>query len=134
MDIPYVELDEYRMLDLTQDTEAQLLKEGYEPPEFFGFMFGCPGGNKRKLPLMSNDDWAHLANIWNFAKGLIPIHMLATPAPSKRQTIISELEAAQGRQSQTGLEVESPQILKSPLENAPSLSDSDEDDVDILGE
>ena len=60
--------------------------------------------------------------------------MSSTPAPSEHQTIISELEAAQGRQSQIGLEVEDPQILKVPLENAPSLSDNDEDDVDVLGE
>ena len=63
MDIPNVELNEYEMLDLTRHAKAQLLKKGYEPPEFFGFMFGCAGGSKRKLPLMSDDDWVRLASI-----------------------------------------------------------------------
>ena len=65
VDIPYVELDEYQMLDLTRNVKAQLLKEGYEPPKFFGFMFGYPDSSKRKLPSMSDDDWVHLASIWN---------------------------------------------------------------------
>ena len=63
MDIPNVELDEYQLLDLTQDAKAQLLKEVYELPKFFGLMFGCPGGSKRKLPLVSDDTWVHLASI-----------------------------------------------------------------------
>jgi len=63
VDKPIIELDEYQMLDLTQDAKVQLLNEGYEPPEFFGFMCGCASGSKRKLPLMFDYDWVHLISI-----------------------------------------------------------------------
>jgi len=44
------------------------------------------------------------------------------------------LETAQERQGQIRVEIENPQILKGPFENAPALSGTDEDDVELLGE
>jgi len=58
-----VDLEEYQMLELTRDAKATLINEGYGPPSFFGFMFRCSGGSKRKRPLMSNDDWLNFATI-----------------------------------------------------------------------
>jgi len=104
VDIPHVNLDEYQIWELTRDAKAALINEGYEPPPFFGFMFGCPGGGKRKLPLMCDDDWLNLTTIWKYAKGAIPIYMLATPAPSKHQKILKELDAAQEREDQIGVD------------------------------
>ena len=74
------------MLELTRDAKAALINEGYEPPPFYGFIFRCSDGSKRKLPLMCDDDWLNLASICKYAKGVIPIYMLATPAhPNTRK-------------------------------------------------
>ena len=75
------DLDEYQILDLNRDVRAKLMKAGYEPPEFFGFMFAAPGASKRKLPLLCDKNWLHLVSLWNYAKGEIPMYMLATTAP-----------------------------------------------------
>ncbi|KAJ8444897.1 hypothetical protein Cgig2_015243 [Carnegiea gigantea] len=99
-------------------------------PNYLTLCLVCAGGSKRELLLISDANWLHLASIRNYAKGVIPIYMLATPAPSKYHAIISELEAAQGRQSQIG----TLKFLKVHLKMLIFLSDGDENDVDLLRE
>jgi len=118
------------MLELTRDAKSALINGGYEPPPYYGFMFGCASGSQRKLPLMCDADWLNLASIWSYAKGDIAIYMLATPAPSKNQEILKDLDAAQEREDQIGVEKSNPEIH----ENAPLLSDNDEEDVELAGE
>ena len=128
VDIPNADLDEYQMLKVTTDAKATLINKGYEQPPFFGFMFGCSGGSKRKFPLMCDDDWLNLASMWKYAKGVIPIYMLATPTPSKHQEILKELDAAQERKDQIGVGTNNPQIC----ENVLVLSDNDEEEFESL--
>jgi len=79
---------------------------------------------------MCDDDWLNLASIWKYARGVIPIYMLATSAPSKHQEILKELDTAQEREDQIGVDTNNPQIH----ENSPVLSDNDEEDIELLGE
>ncbi|KAJ8423324.1 hypothetical protein Cgig2_006639 [Carnegiea gigantea] len=109
------------------------MKVGYEPPEFFGFMFAAPGASKKKLPLLCDKDWLHLVSLWNYAKGEIPIYMLATTAPSRHRLIINELDGTEGTHSQTRPHTKNPEVV-GPLENAPFISGSDEDEFDLLRE
>ena len=59
--------------------------------------------------------------------------MLATPAPSRHQVIINELDDAEGTHSQIGSHIKNPEVV-GPLENAPSISGSDVDKFDLLSE
>lgn len=59
--------------------------------------------------------------------------MLATIVHSRHQLIINELDGAKGTHSQTGPHRTNPKVV-GPLENAPSISGSDEDELDLLKE
>ena len=102
VDIPHADLDEYQMLELTKDTKVTLINEGYEPPLFFEFMFGCSGSSKRKLPLIRDDDWLNWASIWKYAKMGHSYTHASYPAPSKHQQILKELDVAQEKEDQIG--------------------------------
>ena len=59
--------------------------------------------------------------------------MLTTTAPSRHQLIISQLDGAKGNHTRTRCHTQNPQVGGS-LENALSISGSNEDEFDVLME
>ncbi|KAJ8432613.1 hypothetical protein Cgig2_032894 [Carnegiea gigantea] len=79
-----------RYLTLMGDARAKLMKAGYEPPEFFGFMFAAPDASKRKLPLLCDKDWFHLLNPYDPTPSQPSSSQLNPSEPSPSQPILTD--------------------------------------------